>query len=54
MNRVDQIACRERSLDAWTEVLKLPKTAVLNERDASQPLTRELLQRAAARPDAVP
>jgi hypothetical protein len=54
MNRVDQITCKERSLDAWTNALKLSKSTILNDRGDSQPGARELLRRAAATPDAVP
>jgi hypothetical protein len=54
MNRVDQINCKERSLDAWTNALKLSKATILNDRGDSQPGARELLRRAAATPDALP
>jgi len=48
MDRVDQISCRERSLDSWTDELKLSKPSILRDPSDRNPLTVELLKRAAA------
>jgi hypothetical protein len=53
LDDVSRTSCRERSLDAWTNVLGLSKSEILKESFAG-PLMNELLRRAAANPNAVP